>query len=80
MGIAPFVRGAVLLGIGIAVLVLERTRRARAYVERPLTHTGRNLAVAGLAAATVHALEAPAVMPLARLCGGPQLLEDEAFR
>ena len=60
-------RGAVLLAVAGAVLVLERTRQARAYVERPAPHTGRNLVVAGLAAATVHTLETPVVMPLARL-------------
>ena len=63
-------RGALLLGAAGAVLLLERTRRARTYVERPSTHAGRNLAVAGLAAATVHTLEAPVVMPLARLAAG----------
>lgn len=60
-------RGALLLGAAGAVLLVERRRRARAYVERPSTHAGRNLVVAGLAAATVHTLEAPVVMPLARL-------------
>lgn len=67
MGIAQLMRGALVLGAAGAVLLLERMRRARRYVERPSTHTGRNLVVAGLAAATVHTLEAPAVVPLARL-------------
>jgi hypothetical protein len=67
MGIAQLMHGALLLAAAGAVLLLERTRRARAYVERPATHTRRNLLVAGLAAATVHTLEAPVVMPLARL-------------
>ena len=82
-------RGALLMGVAGAVILLERRRRARAYVERPSTHTGRNLAVAGLAAATVHTLEAPAVMPLARLAAsrrwgivsglpGPPWLRDVA--
>jgi sterol desaturase/sphingolipid hydroxylase (fatty acid hydroxylase superfamily) len=70
MGITQLMRGALLLGMAGAVLFLERTRRARPYAERPSTHTARNLAVAGLAAATVHALETPAVMPLARLAAG----------
>jgi hypothetical protein len=52
------------------VLLLERRQRARAYVEPPSVHTGRNLAVAGLAAATVHMLETPVVMPLARRAAG----------
>src|SRR5919108_5507306 len=67
MGITQLMRGALLVGAVGAVLLLERRRKARSYVERPLTHTARNLAVAGLAAATVHTLETPAVMPLARL-------------
>jgi hypothetical protein len=67
MGITQLMRGTFLVAVAGAVLLLERTRRARKYVERPSTHTGRNLVVAGLAAATVHTLEAPAVMPLARL-------------
>lgn len=53
--------------VGGAVLLLERRRRARAYVEDIPTHTGRNLIVAGLAAATVQILEAPLVAPLSRL-------------
>ena len=67
MRITQLMRGALLMGVAGAVILLERRRRARAYVERPSTHIARNLAVAGLAAATVHTLEAPAVMPLARL-------------
>ena len=59
-------RGGLLLAVGGAVLLLERRCRARAYVEDVVTHTGRNLAVAGIAAATVQALEAPAVAPLSR--------------
>jgi len=50
-----------------AVFLLERKRRARPYVERPATHRARNMAVAGMAAATVHLLEAPVVVPLARV-------------
>jgi sterol desaturase/sphingolipid hydroxylase (fatty acid hydroxylase superfamily) len=67
MSIAQLIRGACLVGVAGAVLLLERSRQARAYVERPSTHAGRNLVVAGLAAATAHAVEAPAVVPLARL-------------
>jgi sterol desaturase/sphingolipid hydroxylase (fatty acid hydroxylase superfamily) len=54
------------MGIGTAVLVLERKRRARPYVERPAVHRLRNLTVAGMAAATVHLFETPVVRPLAR--------------
>ena len=67
MGITQLMRGALIAGMAGGVLLLERRRRARGYVERLSTHRGRNLVVAGLAAATVHTLETPAVMPLARL-------------
>ena len=62
-------RTGVLFAFAAAVLLLERRRRARAYVEDSVTHTGRNLVVAGLAAATVHVFEMPAVVPLARIAG-----------
>ena len=65
--IAQLIRGGLLLAFGGAVLLLERKRRARRYVEDVVTHTGRNLAVAGIAAATVQALEAPVVVPVSRL-------------
>jgi sterol desaturase/sphingolipid hydroxylase (fatty acid hydroxylase superfamily) len=55
-----------LVAAGSLVLLLERKRRARAYVEPRTTHVARNLAVAGLAAATVHLVETPVVLPLAR--------------
>lgn len=60
------VRGGLLLAVAATVLLRERVRRARPYVESQATHTARNLAVAGMAAVTVHLLEAPVVMPLAR--------------
>jgi sterol desaturase/sphingolipid hydroxylase (fatty acid hydroxylase superfamily) len=66
MTAAKLLRGMLLVGAAGAVLLLERRRRARAYVEAPSAHTVRNLAVAGLAAATVHLLEAPVVVPIAR--------------
>ena len=80
-------RSALLLVAAGAVLLLERKRRARPHVERPLTHVGRNLVVAGLAAATVHLCETPVVVPLARtvarrgwgvtsMIGGPPWLRD----
>lgn len=61
-----FVQAALFVGAAGAVLVLELKRRARPYVERPSTHAARNLVVAGIAAATVHLLEAPVVVPLSR--------------
>jgi sterol desaturase/sphingolipid hydroxylase (fatty acid hydroxylase superfamily) len=67
MTASRLLRGGLLLAVAGAVLLLERRRRARAYVEDIPTHTGRNLVVAGIAAATVQALEAPVVVPLARL-------------
>jgi sterol desaturase/sphingolipid hydroxylase (fatty acid hydroxylase superfamily) len=67
MGFGKLVRGLFVVAAAGVVLVLERKRRARRYVEAPLVHRGRNLAVAGLAAATVHVLEAPVVVPLAAL-------------
>lgn len=65
--ILDLIRGGVLLGAAATVLWLERRRQARAYVERPAVHISRNLVFAGIAAATVHVLEAPVVMPVARL-------------
>jgi sterol desaturase/sphingolipid hydroxylase (fatty acid hydroxylase superfamily) len=63
---SSYVRSALLIAAAAAVLVLERSRRARPYVERPSTHVGRNLLVAGLAATTVHLCETPVVVPIAR--------------
>lgn len=60
-------RGGCLLAFAAAMFLLQRRRQARPYVEDVVTHTGRNLAMAGLAAVTVQALEAPIVEPLARL-------------
>ncbi len=77
--------GGLLLGFAGAVLLMEYRRRARPYVERPATHRIRNMAIAGMAAATVHLLETPVVVPVARavarrqwgltyLIGGPPWL------
>ena len=60
------VRGGLLLALGGALLWMERRRRARSYVERRPVHTTRNIAIAGIAAATVQLFEAPVVIPLAR--------------
>jgi sterol desaturase/sphingolipid hydroxylase (fatty acid hydroxylase superfamily) len=67
MRVSHLVRGLLLLGAGAAVVLLEQKRRARPYIEDLVTHTGRNLAIAGMAAATVQAVEAPVVMPLSHL-------------
>jgi len=66
MSPSQLLRAGFLVAVGAAVLLLERRRGARAYVEDAATHTGRNMVVAGIAAATVQALEAPAVVPLSR--------------
>ena len=66
-GLLSLVRAGLLLGAAATVLWLERRRRARVYVESRAIHMSRNLAFAGIAAATVHALETPVVMPAARL-------------
>lgn len=59
-------RGTLILGTGILVIWLETSRRARRPVEPIATHAGRNLAIAGLAAATVQLAETPVVLPVAR--------------
>ncbi|MEX2660685.1 MAG: sterol desaturase family protein [Vicinamibacterales bacterium] len=66
MSIPKVIRGGLLLAFAGSVLLLERRRRARGYVESPSVHAARNLAIAGMAAATVHLFEAPVVVPLAR--------------
>ena len=65
MRLGDVLKGGLLLAAAAAILMLERRRQARPYVEPPWIHRGRNLAVAGAAAATVQLLEAPVVMPLA---------------
>ena len=66
MRVADLARGVLLLIVAGSVVVLERKRRARRYVENVAIHTTRNMVIAGIAAATVQALEAPVVVPLAR--------------
>lgn len=61
------VRAAAVLAVAAAVLWLERRRPARPYVESPAVHTTRNLVLAGIAAVTVHLVETPLVLPVARL-------------
>ena len=80
-----FFRGALFAGVGLLVIWLERRHRARPYVESLARHTSRNLAIAGMAAATVNLLETPVVLPVSRwvsrrrwgvtrLIGGPSWL------
>jgi sterol desaturase/sphingolipid hydroxylase (fatty acid hydroxylase superfamily) len=54
-------------GTFTALLLLELRRPLRRPVESKLRRNARNLAVAGLAAATVQLIERPVVAPLARL-------------
>lgn len=61
-----FWRNSLVAGFAIGIVWAERKRRARKYVEPYPRHTGRNLAIAGLAAATVHLVEAPVVVPVSR--------------
>lgn len=60
-------RPALLFLVGAGVLWLERRRALRPRREDVVPHAARNLAIAGLAAATAHLVEAPVVRPLARL-------------
>jgi sterol desaturase/sphingolipid hydroxylase (fatty acid hydroxylase superfamily) len=89
VSVSRLLRGLFLAGVAGAVVVAERRRRARARVEPDVVHTGRNLTIAGMAAATVQAVEAPVVFPLARLVarrrwglvarlGGPVWVRDLA--
>lgn len=84
---STLLKAGLLLGVAGAVLFLERNRPARRRVESPATHRMRNMAVAGMAAATVHFFETPVVVPLARLVerrqwgltfrlGGPRWLRN----
>jgi sterol desaturase/sphingolipid hydroxylase (fatty acid hydroxylase superfamily) len=60
--------GLLILGIAAALTVFEVLRPLRRRQREPkVRHTGRNLAVAALAAVTVQLLEQPIVVPLARV-------------
>ncbi len=59
-------RPALVLLVGLGVVWLERRRALRRRREPVIRHTARNLAMAGLAAATAHLVEAPVVLPLAQ--------------
>lgn len=60
-------RPVLLFLVGAGVLWLERRHALRPRRERAVPHAVRNLAIAGLAAATVRLAETPVVLPLARL-------------
>ena len=58
----------VLLGAAVVLTLIEAFRPLRRPPQEPkLRHTGRNLAIAGLAAAAVQLVEQPIVMPVAGL-------------
>lgn len=59
--------GALVLGAFAVLVVAEARRPLRREAEPKLRHDLRNLAVAGLSAATLRLLEAPVVDPLSRL-------------
>jgi sterol desaturase/sphingolipid hydroxylase (fatty acid hydroxylase superfamily) len=61
-----WVRAAVIAGAFAGIVLLELVRPLRREVEGRGPRLPRNLAVAGLAALTVHLAEAPVVEPLAR--------------
>ncbi len=65
--IREVVRAVSLLAVAAAVLWLERRRQARPCVETRPVHVTRNLVLAGIAAVTVHLVETPIVVPVARL-------------
>lgn len=59
-------RNIILIGAAAALIGLEALRPLRRPMREPkIRHTGRNLAIAGLAAAAVQLVEQPIVMPVA---------------
>lgn len=66
-GGAGIVRGCVIAAGYVLLYWLERRRPLRERVDDDAVHTARNLAMAGLAAATVHLIESPLVIPVARV-------------
>jgi sterol desaturase/sphingolipid hydroxylase (fatty acid hydroxylase superfamily) len=65
--IPGWLSGAVVLGAFAALIVAETRRPLRGQVEPKLRRDLRNLAVAGLSAATLRTLEKPVVEPLSRV-------------
>lgn len=59
--------GALLVGAAGLLWILERRRPLREPVESTARRTGRNVAVAGLAAISLQLVEAPAIQPLTSL-------------
>jgi sterol desaturase/sphingolipid hydroxylase (fatty acid hydroxylase superfamily) len=64
-----FLRAALSLGFLGALLFLERKKPLRKTRESKLRRDGRNLAMAGLSALTIQAVETPVIRPLAKTVG-----------
>jgi sterol desaturase/sphingolipid hydroxylase (fatty acid hydroxylase superfamily) len=65
--VPAWLSGLLVVGAFGFLWLLERRRPLRPSVEPKLRHTGRNLALAGLAAASLQLLERPLIQPLATL-------------
>ena len=65
--VPKWMRGAMVVGAFTALLYAEHRRPLRRRVERKFRRDTRNMAVAGLSAATLRVLEKPVVEPLADL-------------
>jgi sterol desaturase/sphingolipid hydroxylase (fatty acid hydroxylase superfamily) len=59
--------GSLFVGACGLLWLLERRRPLRKTVEQKLTHTGRNLAIAGLAVISLQIVEQPLIKPLTQL-------------
>lgn len=68
-GLSSWALGALALGAFAVVLYAEHRRPLRTESESKLRRDARNMAVAGLSAVTLQALERPVVEPLARMVG-----------
>jgi sterol desaturase/sphingolipid hydroxylase (fatty acid hydroxylase superfamily) len=65
--VPAWLSGTLVVGMFGVLWLLERRRPLRAEVEPKLRRTGRNLAVAGLAAVSLRAIEQPIIEPLTAL-------------
>src|SRR5688572_30964114 len=65
--VPAWLRGPLVVGMFGVLWLLERRRPLRAEVEPKLRRNARNLAVAGLAAVSLRALEQPIIEPLTAL-------------
>lgn len=65
--VSPWIAAPLVIGAFVLLIWQERRRPLRKRVEPVLPHHTRNLVLAGLAALTTVAIEAPLIQPLARL-------------